>query len=215
METSENNVYQAIVGVLGDLSKVGISKDNQNKQQGFSFRGIDDIYNELSKLLAKHKLCMLPRCLSREVTERKTAKGGAIFVVVVDVEYDLVCAVDGSKHTVRVPGEAMDTADKATNKAMSAAYKYACLQVFCIPTEGDNDADSTTHSVDPNERIESKLPHWTQEADKVETADERRKWYFRHEKKLAAELTKQEVVNLQSYLAQLKAGEEKQAEVKQ
>ena len=38
-------------------------------------------------------------------------------------------------------GEAMDSADKATNKALSAAYKYACFQVFCIPTEGDNDAD--------------------------------------------------------------------------
>ena len=41
-------------------------------------------------------------------------------------------------------GEAMDSADKSTNKAMSAAYKYMCLQVFCIPTEGDNDADGTT-----------------------------------------------------------------------
>lgn len=38
----------------------------------------------------------------------------------------------------------MDTADKSTNKAMSAAYKYLCLQLFCIPTEGDNDADATT-----------------------------------------------------------------------
>jgi hypothetical protein len=43
----------------------------------------------------------------------------------------------------------MDSADKATNKAMSAAYKYACLQTFCIPTEGDNDADATTHQVAP------------------------------------------------------------------
>ena len=41
----------------------------------------------------------------------------------------------------------MDSGDKATNKAMSAAYKYAALQTFCIPTEGDNDADATTHEV--------------------------------------------------------------------
>ena len=41
----------------------------------------------------------------------------------------------------------MDTADKATNKAMSAAYKYMAMEVFCIPTEGDNDADATTHEV--------------------------------------------------------------------
>lgn len=41
----------------------------------------------------------------------------------------------------------MDSGDKASNKAMSAAYKYAAIQTFCIPTEGDNDADSTTHEV--------------------------------------------------------------------
>jgi hypothetical protein len=44
----------------------------------------------------------------------------------------------------------MDMADKATNKAMSAAYKYACLQAFCIPTEGDNDADASTPDVAPS-----------------------------------------------------------------
>jgi hypothetical protein len=45
---------------------------------------------------------------------------------------------------VQTYGEAMDSADKATNKAMSAAYKYAAFLAFCIPTEGDNDADATT-----------------------------------------------------------------------
>jgi hypothetical protein len=41
----------------------------------------------------------------------------------------------------------MDSGDKATNKAMSAAYKYMAMQLFCIPTEGDNDADSSTHEI--------------------------------------------------------------------
>jgi hypothetical protein len=30
---------------------------------------------------------------------------------------------------------------------MSAAFKYACMQVFCIPTEGNPDADQETHEV--------------------------------------------------------------------
>jgi hypothetical protein len=50
---------------------------------------------------------------------------------------------------VQTYGEAMDSADKATNKAMSAAYKYAAFLAFCIPTEGDNDADATTHEPAP------------------------------------------------------------------
>ena len=62
--------------------------------------------------------------------------------VVVDMNFHFTSAIDGSVCTVRMAGESMDTGDKATNKAMSAAYKYACMQTFCIPTEGDNDADA-------------------------------------------------------------------------
>lgn len=138
-------VYQAISSVMAALAVEGITKNNKNQQQGYSFRGIDNVYNALAPILSKNGLVILPRVLNREVTERTTAKGGFLFYVVVQVEFDLVCAEDGSKHTIATIGEAMDSADKATNKAMSAAYKYACIQAFCIPTESDNDADATTH----------------------------------------------------------------------
>jgi len=65
----------------------------------------------------------------------------------VEAEFDFVSVKDGSKVTARSFGEAMDSADKATNKAMSAAYKYTAFQTFCIPTEGDNDADAHTQEV--------------------------------------------------------------------
>jgi len=142
-------VYAAIAAVMADISVDGISKDRKNQQQGYNFRGIDDVYNALSPILAKHQLCVLPRILSREVTERQTKQGGALFSVTVEAEFDVVCAEDGSRHTVRTFGEAMDSADKATNKAMSAAYKYAAMQAFCIPTEGDNDSDFKTYEVAP------------------------------------------------------------------
>jgi hypothetical protein len=143
------NVYQAISAVQKDLSTQGISKDRKNMQgSGYSFRGIDDVYNALAPFLAKHGLCILPRVLNRESVERQSKAGGALFYITVEVEFDLVAA-DGSKHTIKTFGEAMDSGDKATNKAMSAAYKYACMQSFCIPTEGDNDADNQTHQVAP------------------------------------------------------------------
>jgi hypothetical protein len=142
-------VYEAICAVTSDMSREGISKDRKNAQQGYSFRGIDDVYNALSPLLAKHKLVVIPRMIARTQVERTTTKGGAIFYTVVEAEFDFVSADDGSKHTARTFGEAMDSADKSTNKAMSAAYKYAAFQTFAIPTEGDNDADGTTHQVAP------------------------------------------------------------------
>lgn len=137
-------VYVAISAVMSDLSTVGISKDRKNTQQGFAFRGIDDVYNALSSVMSKHGLVMLPRVISRDVVERTTKNGGALNYVTVDMEFVLVSAVDGSRHTIRTFGEAMDSADKGTNKAMSAAFKYAAMQAFCIPTVGDNDADATT-----------------------------------------------------------------------
>jgi hypothetical protein len=155
VEPTGPRVFAAIAAVMSDLAKDGIAKTQKNQQQGYSFRGIDAIYNELSPILARHNLLMLPRVLTREVTERVTQKGGALFYVVVEAEFDLICADDASKHTIRTFGEAMDSADKATNKAMSAAYKYAAMQAFCIPTEGDNDADGTSHTVQARKTLSS------------------------------------------------------------
>lgn len=140
-------VYQAIASVQGELAKVGIAKANRNSQQGYNFRGIDDVYAALSPLLAKHSLVVIPRCLERIVAERINSKGNPLFYITVKAEFDFVSAEDGSVHTACTYGEAMDSADKATNKAMSAAYKYAAFMTFAIPTEGDNDADATTHEV--------------------------------------------------------------------
>ena len=139
------NVYQAINAIQADLCKEGIAKSRTNTQgSGYKFRGIDDVYNALSPLLAKHGLCILPRMIARSCEERASRAGGALFYVTVEAEFDFVSSKDGSSHIVRTYGEAMDSSDKATNKAMSAAYKYAALMTFGIPTEGDNDADAHT-----------------------------------------------------------------------
>jgi hypothetical protein len=141
---SVRHVYVAINEVTAIMAGEGIGKTRKNEQQGYRFRGIDDIYCALARHLANAKLCILPRVVERSVTERPTKSGGVSTYTVLTVEFDFVSAVDGSMHTIRTVGEAMDSADKSTNKAMSAAMKYACLIAFQIPTEGDNDADAQT-----------------------------------------------------------------------
>lgn len=140
-------VYKKIAKVVSILEKTGIEKGRKNQQQGYTFRGIDDIYNVLSGALVDCDLVILPRILKRDCQERTTAKGGIIFYTFVEAEFDIVSAEDGTSHTVRTFGEAMDSADKSTNKAMSAAYKYMALMTFCIPTEADNDTENHTHEV--------------------------------------------------------------------
>lgn len=139
------SVYAKVAAVTGELAKSGIAKDKSG--QGYKFRGIDDVYNALAPLLAKHGLNVFPRILSRELIERKAKSGGALFYTVLEAEFDFVSADDGSCHTVRTFGEAMDSGDKGTNKAMSAAYKYAAFMTFAIPTEGEPDAGGETHEV--------------------------------------------------------------------
>ena len=153
------SVYKAINKVQADLCKTGITKDSENTFDHYKFRGIDSVYNALSPLLAEHGLCIIPRMLSRTSEERQSQKGGALFYVTVEAEFDFVCAEDGSKHTAKTFGEAMDRGDKATNKAMSAAYKYACFQTLCIPTEAQ-DADAESHEVTPQGLSPSLMNDW-------------------------------------------------------
>ena len=153
-------VYKAINAIQAELCREGITKARVNTAQSYKFRGIDDVYNALSPLMAQHGLCILPRMIKRDCQERVTAKNTPIFYVTVEAEFDFVSTEDGSAHVVRTFGEAMDSADKATNKAMSAAYKYAAFQAFAIPTEGDNDADAHTIPVATKQTHASAEPEY-------------------------------------------------------
>jgi hypothetical protein len=162
MQMSE--VYKAIAAVTAALSRDGISKSRKNTGQGYNFRGIDDIYNALSGELATAQLCIIPRVIERDVAERQSKAGAAMFYVTVKAEYDIVSAKDGSTHTACAYGEAMDSGDKATNKAMSAAYKYMA--------EGDNDADASTHEVKANPTTdEAKQRFFTRYGDAIKGTD--------------------------------------------
>lgn len=166
--THTPKVYAAIAAVMAEIGTEGISKDRKNAQQGYQFRGIDDVYNALNPILAKNRLVILPRVTSHSQQERQTKSGGNLFYTTVTAEFILACAEDGSTVTISTCGEAMDSADKSTNKAMAAAYKYAAMMAFCIPTEGDHDADGTTHELAPAapppnpemvKKITDSLPH--------------------------------------------------------
>ena len=137
-------VYRAIQRVSREMAKYGISKDGKNAAQGFNFRGIDQVLNALSLPLVEHGLLILPRVTQRAQSERPTAKGGVMFDVVVWIDFDLVSVEDGSQHTVSMIGEASDSGDKATSKAVSMAFKYMVFDTFCVPVEGLDDADAST-----------------------------------------------------------------------
>ena len=138
----EPMIYAAISGVMEDIKAVG--KDALNKTQGFKYRSIDAVMNALNPAMIKHKIFCAPEVIEQIREERTTGKGSTLIYSVCKIRYRFF-TVDGSYIDAVVVGEGMDSGDKATNKAMSVAFKYACFQTFCIPTENlidDPDADT-------------------------------------------------------------------------
>lgn len=142
-------IYQAIIGVMSDIGVIG--KEKKNAQQGFKYRGVDDVMNALQPVMVQHGLFVVPEIIDQKREERQTNRGGNLIYSVCTVRYTFY-AKDGSSVQCVVIGEGMDSGDKATNKAMSIAFKYACFQVFCIPTEEMKDPDAEVHEVTPKSK---------------------------------------------------------------
>lgn len=139
-------IYKAMAAVMADMEAIG--KDARNQQQGFNYRGIDSVYNTLHPILAKHKIFTTPEVLEKDRSERVNNKGTVLAFVSLRMRYTFWCE-DGSSVSCIVEGEGMDSGDKASNKAMAIAHKYALLQTFCIPTEDMVDPDSEVHQIAP------------------------------------------------------------------
>lgn len=131
-----NMIFEAILSVMED---VGSIKKEKNNKQGYKYRGVEDFMNALYPVFVKHGIFMVPELLDLSREERMTANKSTLVYTLCKVKYTFY-AKDGSFVECITAGEGMDSGDKATNKAISAAFKYACMQVFCIPTEERQDA---------------------------------------------------------------------------
>lgn len=164
-------IFELISSVMADIN--AITKSQTNTQQGFKFRGVDQFINVIHPILVKHKLVIIPRCIEeaheiRTVT-RSNGKQGTDKHVSLKMEYDFL-APDGSKVTVGpIPAEGLDSGDKATNKALSAAFKYMCIQTFWVPTEDIEDGDKDSPEIAASEP----LPDFPEGGQKFEQSDKK------------------------------------------
>jgi hypothetical protein len=138
------NIYQAIPAIMAEIG--AISKDRKNTAQNYSFRGIDDVYNAIHGLLIKYKVFTVPEIVEAKDESVTNAKGTILFYTRLLMKYTFY-AEDGSSFSAIVRGEGMDSGDKASNKAMAVAHKYALIQVFAIPTENGDDPEESSHDI--------------------------------------------------------------------
>lgn len=132
-------IHVAIPRIIGDLP--GIGKDSQMTQgQQYAYRGIDDIMPHVKQLFARHGVHIAPIYELVSDTEVVVGRNNAKMTRVVLKGMFRFTANDGSSVVAQTYGEARDSGDKAFNKAMTAALKYAILQVFAIADGDDPDA---------------------------------------------------------------------------
>ena len=148
METQQ--IHAKMASILADMDAIG--KNARNQQQGFNYRGIDDVYNTINPILAKHGVFMTAQVLAKtreeRITEKPDGKRSVLAFTCLRMRYRFY-AGDGSFVETEAEGEGMDSGDKSSNKAMAVAHKYALLQAFCIPTKDLDDPDAHSHEVAP------------------------------------------------------------------
>ena len=173
---------EMIYSLMGEaMRKISaVSKDSVNQTQGFKYRGIDAVMNALYPVMSELGLFIVPEVLEQTREERvsvktynNTEKKTTLLYSILKIKYTMY-APDGSNVSCVVVGEGMDSGDKASNKALAVGLKYACFQMFMIPTEemANDDPDRVCYEVEPKKqdapaKVETalKIP-----AEKVEVA---------------------------------------------
>ncbi len=152
-KTKVGLIYEKMAAIMAEVGAV--AKGRRNEKQGYQYRGVDEVYEALQPVLAKHKVFPVPKVIWERSEERVTKSGTTLIYRVLLIEYTFY-AEDGSNVVSSVIGEGMDSGDKASNKAMSVAQKYALIQPFCIPTNEPKDPEIDSHEVEPKKQQEQK-----------------------------------------------------------
>lgn len=139
-------VYEGLAAVMKAVSAV--RKGDRNTHSNYNFRGIDAVMNAVGPALREHGVIVTPNVRDVQYEEQRTQQGKPSTSCRVLVDYIFYAVADGSTIVTTVAGEATDTGDKATPKAMSVAFRTALLQALCLPTD-EPDPDSHTYEQQP------------------------------------------------------------------
>ena len=142
-------IYESMCKIMSEVT--AIKKEGKNTQQGYKFRGIDDMYNALHDIFAKNNVFITSEVMESVREERKSKTGGLLMYAILTVKHTFH-AIDGSTVSSIMIGEAMDSGDKASNKAMSGALKYSLMQILLIPTNEKLDTENESPEPAPREK---------------------------------------------------------------
>lgn len=173
MSDKEPLIFQRMADIFKDVT--AIEKAGVNRDQGFKFRGIEDVMNGLHEAFKNHGVFILTEILKHECNAFETKRGTKGYHHQSWVKFRFV-TVDGSECSVVSLGEAMDYGDKGATKTISISLKYALTTMFLIPTKeaAAEDPDAQSHEVAAKPAAPNLTPSEAAEAMAVKNAD--KKW---------------------------------------
>jgi hypothetical protein len=154
-------VHIAWARVMADVQSIA-KADHRNDTGGrYSFRGVDRVVNAVGPAVRRHGVLVLPtRILSIDYREARTAKGNTMQDCTVTVQWTVMGPAGDALPPLESAGQATDTQDKATSKAISVAQRVLFLTSLQIPTQ-DPDVDRG------HERGERPLPRASDYRDEI------------------------------------------------
>lgn len=136
--------------IMADIGAV--KKTGKHPTQGYAFVESDNIVASVRDAMVAHKIVFMASVLDCQLNETvvETKSGGQRVDTraIVRMEMTLLDCETGCVMTAQMVNMAVDTSDKAVNKAITAAKKYWLLTTFMMSTkEDDSDRDSGERTV--------------------------------------------------------------------
>jgi hypothetical protein len=124
-------VHEAWSDVMNTVLALGKHEQHDSPGAKFNYRGIDALMNAVGPVLRQHRMSILPSVKDVQRRDVQTSTGKASREVSVLVDYAIYGPAGDVMYGTSV-GEAMDSGDKGTAKAMSVAYRVFLLQSLCV-----------------------------------------------------------------------------------
>lgn len=123
------NIFQRILGIMSELDYIQKGPKTVNGQ--YRYASHDQVTAAIHPLLVKYGVAAIP------TVEESVQEGNRTVIKLLTSFINVDSPTD--QFTTRSLGYGIDAGDKGPGKAVSYAFKMACLKTFCLETGEDPD----------------------------------------------------------------------------
>ncbi len=145
--TERKSLAAKMAAIMGDVPTM--IKNGQNIQQKYLYVTAEDVKAAIRPLLKKHKVAVFSSMVDVQRESAINKNNSVVVTVLAKMRFTLVCGETGETMECEWYGEANDYADKAVNKAATAAEKYWLINTFLLSTTEPESDEETVETAPP------------------------------------------------------------------